>query len=740
MFLISATMKIKGFDWDRCSRKVAATLFAALAFSPAAFCQAQVQVTSLYPVDYHGAAGIPEVGDPWYGVAGNFTISGSGSAPYKIKVGCGAVVWEWDNVQLGPGQYWWWGAFNSSLEGPIPASFSIASSTSSSSMNASLPVTYPAHAIEFIDAKAMAASQTTTQQFQLNSGTIGKIEYMMGEPQLTSSQGPTISYFPPQGAIQLISQPLGIASQTVTWLNLNTAKNDSPTAISSFTTTLHDSRVNPSIMRSVPWSAITAPQPANVAIWQQSELFVPTNAPEITDIVTKALPANYQSTMTPWDAARAVFAQVVKHMTYNDTFSWNPLAAYDRGSGACGDFSYQFIVALRRIGFAAHVCAGWRTGASVWHVWSEFYMPGVGWVPADATDSNGIDPTGTYLYHFGTVPDLNTRTSVSLGGNSTWPGLGWNIAVLQVPAWYWSGGATYLSGETTSLLQTPTALSLLPSTSHAPSGGRMFAHVELQNPAGPNGVTVTLSSNSSAAQVPSTISIGAGGSSAVFPITVGTVSQDTLVTVSASTGTASQKATFTVHPMTVSVAFDSKCYAMNAVPQVTLTLSAQATAPTVVQLSSNASGWGLPASITIPTGSTSQAVAYPLPVGNLPALISVVAKLNNQTDSDTAYSVMRPIGIFFPTVAATGGTSVNLAVRLASPAPSGGMAVTLASNSSSLQFQSNSITVPAGKTTATMAANLLQVSANTLATVTATSSLGSVTTDLTILAQGPKRL
>jgi len=709
-----------------------ATAFVAWAVVASVFGQAQVTVTSVYSIDYHGAPGVPEVGDPYFGVAGNFTITGASNQSYTITIKCGAQTSISQNVQFNPGSYWWWCPFDSSMEGPVPASFSISTVGSSSTMDVSLPVSYPAHAIEFIDGKQMNASASKWAQFQVNSGAIGKIEYIFGEPQLTSSQGPTIWYMPPSGATQIITEPLGIPIERVDWLNLNTAVNSQPTAQQSFSTTLHDSRVNPSIMRTIPWSAINSVQPSDIQVWQQSESWVPTNAPEITNLISSALPANYQSTMTPWDAAKAVFAQVVKHFTYNSSYAWDPLVAYDRGSGACGDFSYILVAGLRNIGFASHVVAGWRTGLGVVHVWAEFYMPGVGWVPADATDSNGMDPTGACLYHFGTVPDLNTRVCVAKGGNSIWPTSGGDIGCLQVPWWWWNGGATYVNDGSNVSLLTPTALSLTPSTTQTPANGRMFAHVEVQTPTPAGGTTISLSSSSKAAQVPTTVFMPAGWTIANFPIVIGTVTSDTVVTLSASFGSVSQHASFIIHPQTVSVSLDAKWYSVSADPIVSATLSSPATVPTSVELSSNVPGWALPTTLTIPVGSTTASVSWPLPVGALPNPIAVIAKLNNQTDTDTALAVTRPIGLFFPSTTATSGATINLTVLLASPAPVGGLSVTLSSSSTALKLTSTSLTIPVGATSITVPVNAESVTTNTLATISAVSNLGTASVGLTV--------
>ena len=66
--------------------------------------------------DYHGARGTPELGDPWFGVGGDFTVSGNPTTPFSIQITCGAQTATWKNVKLTAGHHWWWGPFDSSLK------------------------------------------------------------------------------------------------------------------------------------------------------------------------------------------------------------------------------------------------------------------------------------------------------------------------------------------------------------------------------------------------------------------------------------------------------------------------------------------------------------------------------------------------------------------------------------------------------------------------------------------------
>ena len=705
----------------------------ALASAVLGAAQAKVQVTSVYSVDYHGQAGVPEVGDPWFGAAGNFTITGHPNAPFTIAITCGASTYKWSNLTLGTGNFWWWGSFDSSLDGPIPVTVTVSTTGSSSTASATLAENVPAHAIEFIDARPLNATVGMVALFKQNSGVITKLENVYGQPQLTSSQGPTISYTPPASSSQVITQPLGTPIQQVKWTNMNSSSTTQVSSQESFSSTVRNSRVNSTIMRTIPWSAVQLPLPASVAQWQWSEFFCPTTAPEVISLVNGALPSNYLTTMTPWDAARAVFSAVVKRLSYNATFSAGPLAAYDQKMGQCSDFSFLFVAGLRRLGFAAHVCAGWNMGVNGTHVWAEFYMPGVGWVPADPTYSQSFDPTGASLYDFGTMTILNGRICDSLGGNCTWPDPGVNIPFLQVPWWWYWGTVVSTGSDWSTDLTTTTPVSVYVASAHLPSNGRLFGRVELQSPAGANGMNVQLSSSSNAVSVPPTLPIGGGSSAQAFPISIGSVKIDTAVTITVSSGSTHSSTTFTVHPATVTTALGAKWYAGVTNPQVTFTLSAPITIASTVNLVTNVPGWAIPASVTIPAGATSATVGAPLPVSASATPITVTSTVGTYSDTDTALAAPRPIGIFASSLALGSGAKATLTVQLATAAPAGGLIVTLSSSSTALKLAATSVTIAAGKTSGTTTVTAGTVTTPTVGTVTAMSSLGSASEDLTVL-------
>jgi trimeric autotransporter adhesin len=94
----------------------------------------------------------------------------------------------------------------------------------------------------------------------------------------------------------------------------------------------------------------------------------------------------------------------------------------------------------------------------------------------------------------------------------------------------------------------PQLESLSLSASQAASGSSVQGTVFLSIPAGSGGVTVALSSNSTAASVPSSVTIPAGSTSASFTVSAGTVGSNQAVTITAAYNGSSAQATLTVTP------------------------------------------------------------------------------------------------------------------------------------------------------------------------------------------------
>jgi hypothetical protein len=98
----------------------------------------------------------------------------------------------------------------------------------------------------------------------------------------------------------------------------------------------------------------------------------------------------------------------------------------------------------------------------VWHVRTEFHLPGCEWIVADPTDSDGHDPTGTYAYYFGQVDNGRYFAAMDVGDRHIRPYFPSGYGLLQGPHWLWSGGAEFVSYAAWNSLQPLTQVGVSP--------------------------------------------------------------------------------------------------------------------------------------------------------------------------------------------------------------------------------------------------------------------------------------
>lgn len=141
----------------------------------------------------------------------------------------------------------------------------------------------------------------------------------------------------------------------------------------------------------------------------------------------------------------------------------------------------------------------------------------------------------------------NTTTTAKLGIASfenpvTFPASGLDLGFAY-------GGfvsVTNLASYQTVAITIPQVKSVSVSPSQTAPGTSVQGTILLSGPAPPSGVTVTLSSSSTAVTVPSSVTIPAGSTSATFTITVGAASPAT-VTITATLGGGSNQAVLTIN-------------------------------------------------------------------------------------------------------------------------------------------------------------------------------------------------
>jgi transglutaminase-like putative cysteine protease len=127
------------------------------------------------------------------------------------------------------------------------------------------------------------------------------------------------------------------------------------------------------------------------------------------------------------------------------------------GEGECGDYSSLFIALSRAKGIPSRPVVGyWAvSGINQTHVWAEFYIEEIGWIPVDPTFGQTLPGIpGKPDYYFGNMD--NQRVILNKGFNLQLDPVGpdnYSAPFLQVPIWwYWgsSGDASTVSIERTS--------------------------------------------------------------------------------------------------------------------------------------------------------------------------------------------------------------------------------------------------------------------------------------------------
>ncbi|HTC36045.1 MAG TPA: hypothetical protein VK724_21885 [Bryobacteraceae bacterium] len=167
-------------------------------------------------------------------------------------------------------------------------------------------------------------------------------------------------------------------------------------------------------------------------------------------------------------------------------------------------------------------------------------------------------------------------------------------------------------------------------------------------------------------------------------------------------------------------------------------LSCPAAQPQTLALT-GANGLQLPSSVNVPQGQTSGVFSFQAPSDNAATGFQVTA--SNPQSSATGTAVIDPSGTA-PALSMTiapaspaAGMPVTGVVRLANPAPAGGTAVSLASNTPAARVSGDSV-VPQGQTTAEFTVATLPVTQATTATITGTAGGATTNAALSIMPDG----
>jgi transglutaminase-like putative cysteine protease len=171
-----------------------------------------------------------------------------------------------------------------------------------------------------------------------------------------------------------------------------------------------------------------------------AEKYIESNDPEIVQLAAKLA----GDEKNPYLLAKKFYDYIIEHAKYKLLGQGLNGAKYllSKGNGECGDYSALFIALSRAKGIPSRPVVGyWAiSGKDQTHVWAEFYLEGIGWIPVDATI--GQQSSTKRAYYFGNMD--NQRVILSKGYNSplvpTGPD-GYVAPILQVPLWwFWGSG------------------------------------------------------------------------------------------------------------------------------------------------------------------------------------------------------------------------------------------------------------------------------------------------------------
>jgi len=129
----------------------------------------------------------------------------------------------------------------------------------------------------------------------------------------------------------------------------------------------------------------------------------------------------------PFSKARKIFDWVNRNMVYDyPPPQRGAQAALQLLKGDCGQYADLFVALCRAAGIPARFVSGFQANKKPqlgYHAWAEFYLPAIGWVPADATHEGRTQ-----------FARLNSRRLISSVGS--------NIPLKHVPKW-----ATYANSD-----------------------------------------------------------------------------------------------------------------------------------------------------------------------------------------------------------------------------------------------------------------------------------------------------
>jgi hypothetical protein len=268
----------------------------------------------------------------------------------------------------------------------------------------------------------------------------------------------------------------------------------------------------------------------------------------------------------------------------------------------------------------------------------------------------------------------------------------------------------------------PVQVTLSPST--VLGGTASAGKVKLAAAAPTGGVVVSLQAGGAGATVPATVTVSAGATEASFNVTTQAVTAQKDVTITATASGVSASGTLTIRPIvpsTLDATPSSGTGGFTSTAKLTITDPAPA-GGLVIPITSNNSAVKVPNAVSVAAGKNSVSFSITTIKVSSDQTATVTATLNGAsvTTSITA-KLAAPADITFTPSSVGGGSTVTGTLLLTSPAPAGGLAVSLTSGNAVVKVPA-SVTVAAGANSATFVATTSPVGQETSVSIMATAA------------------
>ena len=344
---------------------------------------------------------------------------------------------------------------------------------------------------------------------------------------------------------------------------------------------------------------------------------------------------------------------------------------------------------------------------------------------------NGPLTTDTVLNLSSNNPSVTVPDSVTIGAGqttSTFPISTSPVSGTTSPlngGWIWVACSFEQSSQAVPVALYPSQVHYIKATpSSVTGGGSSVGTVYLSGAAPSSGITVTLSSSSADAQVPTTVYIPSGSVSANFTITTSAVVSTETVLITGAYGGGTVSCGFgigsSVSVHTISASPSSVTGGVSSTGTVTLSAPAPGTG-VIVSLSSSGPDVQVPATVVVQAGNTSATFPITTSLVNSVESLSISATLNNKTVS-SGFLLGASVSMHYVTISpssVTGGLSSVGTVVLNGIAPASGTLVSLSSSNPCAQVPPT-VLVPAGASSVNFPITTTAVTTNTLLSISAT--------------------